>query len=154
MKPTGNYVWINGEKSGPFTTGQLKHMWQIGQLTGETPYWCDGLSDWIMLGLRVEDKILEDNYQAQKAAQAAQTSPIQIYSAPLKQGWSGDYYAFLVILTMIVPPAGFLIGLAGVFDSAKRKKAGELLVISLLWPFVAGAVFVCIAMAMGSTAGR
>ncbi|MEI6492053.1 MAG: DUF4339 domain-containing protein [Verrucomicrobiota bacterium] len=72
MKSSGNYLWINGAKAGPFTFGQLKAMWQNGQITGETHFWSDDLSGWQMLGLRIEDKIAEEKCQTQNIFQVRQ----------------------------------------------------------------------------------
>lgn len=40
------YLNLNGQQSGPFTTGQLKSMWQSGTINAGTQYWQNGMNGW------------------------------------------------------------------------------------------------------------
>lgn len=39
-------IFYGGEEKGPFTFEQLRSMWSSGQLTADTQYWQEGMSDW------------------------------------------------------------------------------------------------------------
>lgn len=43
---TSYYITQAGQQSGPFTEGQLRSMWDLGQLTKDAVCWCEGMSDW------------------------------------------------------------------------------------------------------------
>ncbi len=48
-KDTLYYLARNGEQAGPYTIGQLRTMWQSGNLTAHTQYWFEGEAAWQQL---------------------------------------------------------------------------------------------------------
>lgn len=116
----------NNEKSGPFTMDQLKGMWSNGQITSETPYWFDGLSEWLPIEGMVEEAIREEKL--------TQMRDVRQRTVPKKQkkGWTSGAYAVLVILALLIPASGFVFGFLGVFDPAKRQQAVSLFGVGIL----------------------
>lgn len=39
-------LWKNGAEEGPFTSQQLRHMWQAGTIHGGTLYWSESRNTW------------------------------------------------------------------------------------------------------------
>jgi hypothetical protein len=67
-----HYVLVGDEQKGPYDMEQLKWMWKTGQITAETSYWREGLTQWIPLGVMVSDAIAaESRIEAQKKAAPA-----------------------------------------------------------------------------------
>ena len=40
------YVYMQGQRRGPYDKVQLEAMWQRGQIPADTLYWHDGMSKW------------------------------------------------------------------------------------------------------------
>jgi TM2 domain-containing membrane protein YozV len=43
------YLWLNDAQAGPYTINQLRGMWQAGQITAQTLYFTEGMTDWAAL---------------------------------------------------------------------------------------------------------
>jgi TM2 domain-containing membrane protein YozV len=43
------YILQDDKQTGPYTVKQLRSMWNAGQLTAETFYWREGMSEWTPL---------------------------------------------------------------------------------------------------------
>lgn len=39
-------IWVNGEEKGPFTPGQIRSMWNAGNLTADTLFIYEELNEW------------------------------------------------------------------------------------------------------------
>jgi len=53
------YVYMQGQRRGPYEKVQLEAMWQRGQIPGDTLYWHDGMSKWAVISdLFAERKII------------------------------------------------------------------------------------------------
>ena len=65
------YLWLNETQAGPYTVNQLRGMWQSGQITAQTLYFTDGMTDWMALAAIVS--ILEESQIAPAAAPQAVT---------------------------------------------------------------------------------
>jgi TM2 domain-containing membrane protein YozV len=40
------YLHLNGQQAGPYTVGQMKTMWQSGNINAGTQYWQTGMNGW------------------------------------------------------------------------------------------------------------
>ena len=53
------YVYIQGQRRGPYEKAQLDSMWHHGQIPADTLYWNDGMSKWAVISdLFAEDKTI------------------------------------------------------------------------------------------------
>ncbi len=43
------YVYMQGQRRGPYDKAQLQEMWNRGQLPKDTLYWHDGMSKWAVI---------------------------------------------------------------------------------------------------------
>ena len=43
------YVYMQGQRRGPYEKTQLEEMWNRGQLPKDTLYWHDGMSQWAVI---------------------------------------------------------------------------------------------------------
>ena len=43
------YVYMEGQRRGPYEKAQLEEMWKRGQLPRDTLYWHDGMSKWTVI---------------------------------------------------------------------------------------------------------
>ena len=43
------YVYMQGQRRGPYEKAQLEAMWQRGQIPADTMYWHDGISRWAVI---------------------------------------------------------------------------------------------------------
>ncbi len=43
------YVYMQGQRRGPYDKAQLEEMWTRGQLPERTLYWHDGMSKWTVI---------------------------------------------------------------------------------------------------------
>jgi len=43
------YVYMQGQRRGPYDKVQLEAMWQRGQIPADTLYWHDGMSKWAVI---------------------------------------------------------------------------------------------------------
>lgn len=43
------YVYMQGQRRGPYEKAQLQKMWKRGQLPKDTLYWHDGMSQWAVI---------------------------------------------------------------------------------------------------------
>jgi hypothetical protein len=43
------YVYMQGQRRGPYEKAQLQKMWKRGQLPQDTLYWHDGMSQWAVI---------------------------------------------------------------------------------------------------------
>jgi hypothetical protein len=44
------YVYMKGQRRGPYDKAQPREMWKRGQLPKDTLYWYDGMSRWAVIG--------------------------------------------------------------------------------------------------------
>ncbi|MEY4513101.1 MAG: putative heavy-metal-binding [Pseudomonadota bacterium] len=40
------YLWVHGQHSGPFSTEELRSLWQAQQISDDALYWWEGMTDW------------------------------------------------------------------------------------------------------------
>ena len=43
------YIYMQGQRRGPYEKAQLEEMWKGGQLPVDTLYWQDGMSKWAVI---------------------------------------------------------------------------------------------------------
>ena len=43
------YVYMQGQRRGPYDKAQLQEMWNRAQLPKDTLYWHDGMSKWAVI---------------------------------------------------------------------------------------------------------
>ncbi len=43
------YVYMQGQRRGPYEKAQLEEMWNRGPLPNDTLYWHDGMSQWAVI---------------------------------------------------------------------------------------------------------
>jgi GYF domain 2 len=43
------YVYMQGQRRGPYDKAQLQEMWKRGQLPKDALYWHDGMSRWAVI---------------------------------------------------------------------------------------------------------
>ncbi|PYJ35002.1 MAG: hypothetical protein DME88_03160 [Verrucomicrobia bacterium] len=43
------YVYMQGQRRGPYDKAQLQEMWNRGQLPKDALYWHDGMSQWAVI---------------------------------------------------------------------------------------------------------
>ena len=43
------YVYMQGQRRGPYEKAQLEEMWKRGQLPRDALYWHDGMSQWAVI---------------------------------------------------------------------------------------------------------
>jgi hypothetical protein len=43
------YVYMQGQRRGPYEKAQLEAMWQRGQIPMDTLFWHDGMSKWAVI---------------------------------------------------------------------------------------------------------
>ena len=43
------YVYMQGQRRGPYEKVQLETMWERGQIPADTLYWHDGMSKWAVI---------------------------------------------------------------------------------------------------------
>ena len=43
------YVYMRGQRRGPYEKPQLEAMWKVGQIPVDTLYWHDGMSKWAVI---------------------------------------------------------------------------------------------------------
>ena len=43
------YVYMQGQRRGPYQKRQLEEMWKRGQLPVDTLYWHDGMPQWAVI---------------------------------------------------------------------------------------------------------
>ena len=127
------YLLLDGKEAGAFSLLQLMAMWTSGQITSETSHWFEGLNEWLPIGTFIEEALEEESARTRNKVARFQNKALE-----KELGWSDGYYAFLVLLTVLLPIGGFVIGLAGVFDVTKRKQAGQLLAFSIIWSVLVG----------------
>jgi len=49
LKTVDIYVYMQGQRRGPYDKAQLQEMWNRGQLPKDTLYWHDGMSKWAVI---------------------------------------------------------------------------------------------------------
>src|SRR6266480_2933923 len=47
--PVDIYVYMQGQRRGPYEKMQLETMWKRGQIPADTMYWHDGMSKWAVI---------------------------------------------------------------------------------------------------------
>ena len=52
------YVYMQGQRRGPYEKAQLEEMWQRGQLARDALYWHDGMSKWAVISDLFADAII------------------------------------------------------------------------------------------------
>jgi hypothetical protein len=52
------YVYMQGQRRGPYEKAQLEEIWQRGQLPTDTLYWHDGMSKWAVISDLFADTIM------------------------------------------------------------------------------------------------
>lgn len=118
------YLWKNEQQVGPYTLDQLKSMWNSGTITTETMYWFEGLTEWIPLGVLVEDAIAEDRRKAQTVNFATAD---QNQEKPIGAGES----VAIILISFLLSAVAFLIGLI-YFFTGKRKRGAKLMIWSVV----------------------
>lgn len=106
------------EQAGPYTMEQLRSMWDAGLITSNTMYWKDGMPAWSMLGTMLQNR---------PKIQPTSQMPVETGGKPYSQ-W---VFAFLMLITLVFPIGGFLIGIIRVWEPAKRRQAGQMLGLSI-----------------------
>ena len=43
------YVYMQGQRRGPYEKAQLEEMWKGGQIPVDTLYWHDGMPQWALI---------------------------------------------------------------------------------------------------------
>lgn len=43
------YVYMQGQRRGPYKKAQLEDMWRRGQIPNDTMYWHDGMPRWAVI---------------------------------------------------------------------------------------------------------
>ena len=43
------YVYMQGQRRGPYEKAQLEEMWKGGQIPRDTLYWHDGMPQWAVI---------------------------------------------------------------------------------------------------------
>ena len=43
------YIYMQGQRRGPYEKSQLEEMWNRGQIPANTLYWHDGMSKWAVI---------------------------------------------------------------------------------------------------------
>ena len=43
------YLYMQGQRRGPYEKPQLEAMWKVGQIPVDTLYWHDGMSKWAVI---------------------------------------------------------------------------------------------------------
>jgi hypothetical protein len=52
------YVYMHGQRRGPYEKAQLEEMWNRGQLPKDTLYWHDSMSKWAVISDLFADTIM------------------------------------------------------------------------------------------------
>ena len=52
------YVYMQGQRRGPYERAQLEEMWKAGQLPVDTLYWHDGMPKWAVIAELFADTII------------------------------------------------------------------------------------------------
>jgi hypothetical protein len=68
MNIVQHHVILNGEQQGPFTIGQLRRMWESGQVNLQTQHFMDGYTEWMPLEYIREDLESENRPASQAPA--------------------------------------------------------------------------------------
>lgn len=55
MDPVSHYLFLDGERKGPYTFEQVRHMWRSGAITRDTQHWMDGYEDWMPIEIITPD---------------------------------------------------------------------------------------------------
>jgi TM2 domain-containing membrane protein YozV len=53
--PIRHYVILDGQTAGPYTIGQMRHMWREGRIHAETQHFMDGYAEWLPLHVFAAD---------------------------------------------------------------------------------------------------
>lgn len=123
------YLLLNNEQAGPFSLTQLMSMWTSGEITGETLHCFDGLTEWLPLGMFVEEEIAAEKAKAERKLARFEASSAK----PAASGtWKPGEYLALVVMTVLVPFLGFAVGIINVWNPQKRQQAGQLLGLSVV----------------------
>ena len=78
------YVYMQGQRRGPYEKAQLEEMWKRGQLPSDALYWQDGMVQWAVVSDLFADTIMANitatsaSPDAKKACQST-TTPDQSY---------------------------------------------------------------------------
>jgi len=49
VKTVDIYVYMQGQRGGPYEKAQLEEMWKVGQVPADTLYWHDGMTKWALI---------------------------------------------------------------------------------------------------------
>ena len=78
------YVYMRGQRGGPYEKAQLEEMWKRGQLPKDALYWQDGMVQWAVVSDLFADTIMANitatsaSPDLKKACQSS-TTPDQSY---------------------------------------------------------------------------
>lgn len=78
------YVYMQGQRGGPYEKAQLEEMWKRGQLPRDALYWQDGMLQWAVISDLFADTIIANitatsaSPDPKKACQST-TTPGQSY---------------------------------------------------------------------------
>lgn len=78
------YIYMQGQRRGPYDEPQLKEMWTRGQLPKDALYWRDGMLQWAVVSDLFADTIMANITPAAaspdpKKADQGTTTPDQSY---------------------------------------------------------------------------
>jgi hypothetical protein len=73
------YVYIQGQRRGPYEKMQLEAMWKRGEIPADTLYWHDGMSEWAV----ISDLFAADKTMASSLPEDAANAGTTTFSASL-----------------------------------------------------------------------
>ena len=131
--PEAWFIIENGRKVGPVASNHLEQMVVAGRIRADTPIWRDGLADWFPAG-GVSD-LPGRQALATTSSPAVPTRSSHHAPPPPPDGdiaWSGPAFAALIIVTLVIPLVGLIVGPIGMTKSPTRGQGISLLVIALV----------------------
>ncbi len=116
------YLLRGDQQHGPYSTAQIRNMWAAGQITVDTLYWFEGLSDW---------------FPARNFCERNTLAP----EANSEQTKNPDSFGLVVVLTILLPIVGLIAGIAWLCDPKQRSAGGSILAIALILMLIYGMIF-------------
>jgi len=72
------YVYMQGQRRGPYVKVQLEAMWKRGKVPADTLYWHDGMSKWAVISDLFASKIIPSSLPEDAANAETTTSPASL----------------------------------------------------------------------------
>jgi len=72
------YVYMRGQRRGPYEKLQLEAMWKVGQIPVDTLYWHDGMSMWAVISDLFADTELERSRLNVKEEASGASRPVTL----------------------------------------------------------------------------